>query len=161
MLTRFKARARGGITPIEVDRRLDAVRAAAEGRAPARELPPSLIAEPIEPPELRVVEAEPDPEPEIEGVLIPSDPGLAQAHRLVPDQLARPSNLVTITIAGEDGTSTLCHLIRDALANWGFSFDGPPDLKSLRWRHAVDRHLARDLRVVIKREFTNPEDGDG
>lgn len=162
----LRARARGGINAAEARTREEIALKHARGELPpARELPPSVIAVPIVPPELRIVETAPEVAPAIEVRSDDPAPGLQidalSDNPAPPLTRVTPANVVTITVSGDDGTTTVCHLLRDALANWGFSFEGPDDLKSLRWRHAVDRHLSRDLRIVIKREFTEPEGNDG
>lgn len=162
LLRRFGARARGGISPAEASRRHEAALAAKTSAAQQRELPPSLIAErlggtvhPLSIPERTEVvdpEAKPpeaaDGEPAVDVANPAADTGEAGGS---PAPFHR-APVVTVTISGPDGTSTITHLIRAALAHEGIPFEGPARLRPMRWQRALDRHFARGLRVVVVRE---------
>ena len=150
MIARFRARAQGGITPREVDRRIEAVERARKGEVSAPVLPPPM------PhfggrPELRAVDT-----PSADPADRPDQPAAEPAPPAPVSQMFadRPTPIVTITLGGppSSGKSALAHLIRHSLAYEGISASGPDDLPSMRWHRALEDLSRHGLRVILIEE---------
>lgn len=153
----FRAKAEGGITPREADRREAAVKAALAGEGALRPLPPPPVVrlvQPAEVPELQLGKLHYPVEPEAPAPAARSEPPIATVDKV---EEVRP--LVTITIAGlpRSGKSVIAHVIRNALAREGIVSSGPDDLRSIRWHGAVDNLIGRGISVVLVKAEAGPE----
>ena len=146
----FRAKAKGGVTPIEATKRFDAVVKAKAGAAPTLSelLPPAM-------PHFGGVQEIPQPVEVIEAAKAGQSDGCGSIAPLGPPR-------IKITIEGppRSGKSVITHVIAATLSHEGIASIIRDELRSIRWAGrggALDNLIQRGLTVEIVRRETAVE----